>query len=179
MNYFTSEFLTKALAKRWVVQPHGEIPSAKSIQIDSRQIQANDLFIAIRGERFDGHDFAEQALGKGAIRAVVRDGFQNSQTEEKFIVVDDPLLALHDLAREHLLRFSAKRVALTGSNGKTTTKELIQAALQNFFGADAVHANKGNLNNHIGVPLTAFEIQEKHTVAIFEMGMNHFHEIEQ
>jgi UDP-N-acetylmuramoyl-tripeptide--D-alanyl-D-alanine ligase len=150
--------------------------AAPGVSTDTRSIGAGDLFVALVGERFDGHDFVNGALQQGASAALVSmrvDGVDPA----RLIVVDDTLLALQDLAHAHLQRLSAKRVALSGSNGKTTTKELIAAALRGTYGDDGVSATLGNLNNHIGLPLTALKVTDAHRAVVLEMGMNHFDEI--
>src|SRR3989338_6368270 len=130
----------------------------KSYSIDTRTLQAGDVFVAIRGETRDGHDFIPEALEKGASEVI--------ELEE-----------LQQRAHEHLMKMPAKRIAITGSSGKSTTKELVAAACKACLGEQAVFASSANLNNHIGLPLSALQVQEKHKVAIFELGMNHFGEI--
>ncbi len=142
---------------------------------DSRHIEPGALFVPLVGDSFDGHEFIEAALGKGASATLV----QRSQAKiaAPHLVVDDTLVALQALAQAWLQQMPARRVALTGSNGKTTTKELIAATLGAVVGVDAVLATAGNLNNHIGVPLTALRVEAHHRFAVLEMGMNHLGEI--
>lgn len=147
----------------------------KSYSIDTRTLKTGDIFVAIVGENRDGHDFVSEAFKQGASAAIVQNNY--SGNEKNLIRVPDTLKALQDLAHEHLIRMPAKRVALTGSSGKTTTRELITAVLKACLGEEAVFSSSGNLNNHLGVPLMALQVRPEHQVAIFEMGMNHFGEI--
>ena len=140
---------------------------------DTRKITENCIFFALKGENFNGNDYAEAALKKGASYAVVDEdkyaGVQN------ILVVDDVLTTLQMLANYHRKQCDAKIIALTGSNGKTTTKELINAVLSQKY---KTVATIGNLNNHIGVPLTLLSIKRETEIAIIEMGANHLKEIE-
>lgn len=146
--------------------------------IDSRTLEPGCLFVALRGERFDGHGFVEDALRAGASAAVVsRTHPLAARHDLPLYVVDEPLTALQQLATRWLHTLPAVRIGLTGSNGKTTTKELLAAALRAGWGSEAVVATYGNLNNHIGVPLTALTVEAHHRAAVFEMGMNHLGEI--
>lgn len=142
------------------------------VTTDSRKIEKDTLFFALRGENFNGNTFAAEAIEKGARYAVVdqKDLPQNPG----FIFVEDVLEILQNLAVLHRLSFDIPFIALTGSNGKTTTKELLQAVLSQKY---KTHATKGNLNNHIGVPLTLLEIPRDAEIAIIEMGANHLDEI--
>ncbi|BCL76880.1 UDP-N-acetylmuramoyl-tripeptide--D-alanyl-D-alanine ligase [Jeongeupia sp. HS-3] len=143
------------------------------VTTDSRDIRAGDLFVALRGERFDGHDFADTALAQGAAAVLVEtDGGDNR------IVVADTLAALGALASHWRDVISPKVIAITGSNGKTSVKEMLAAILAAHAGADAVLATRGNLNNHIGVPLTLLSLRAQHRFAVVEMGMNHTGEID-
>lgn len=141
------------------------------ISTDTRQIKEGSLFFALRGEQFDGNKFAVDALSKGAAYAVVSD---SSLKGPKFIHVADTLLALQELAKEHRRHFNIPVIAITGSNGKTTTKELLSTVLSKKF---TIHATQGNLNNHIGVPLTVLQMHQQTEVLICEMGANHIGEI--
>ena len=146
------------------------------VSIDSRSIAAGDFFIAIRGERFDGHRFVGAALERGAIGALVDDLASVGQVSTNVVVIEagDTTTALQDLAR-HVRRGSGARVvAITGSAGKTTTKELCAELLSSRF---RVFRNKGNLNNHIGLPLSLLELRAGPEAAVVELGMNHPGEI--
>lgn len=143
------------------------------VSTDSRNIVPNSIFFAIKGENFDGNQFAGNALNNGAIYAVV-DQVELSGENEKFIVVDDVLQTLQLLASHHRSQIDIPVIGITGSNGKTTTKELIQTVLRRKYN---VLATEGNLNNHIGVPLTLLKLSENHELAIVEMGANHIGEI--
>jgi UDP-N-acetylmuramoyl-tripeptide--D-alanyl-D-alanine ligase len=142
------------------------------ISTDSRQILPGCLFFALKGENFDGNKYAATALDAGAAYAVIDDAaFAGSKT----LLVNDVLIALQQLALFHRRKSDIPVIAITGSNGKTTTKELINAVLSQKY---EVTATKGNLNNHIGVPLTLLNIVDETQVAIIEMGANHQLEIE-
>lgn len=147
--------------------------SSTGVSTDSRRIERGVMFFALRGDKFDGNLFAQAALDKGASYAVVsRDsGFADGG---KFIVVDDTLEALQALARMHRSRFRIPVIGLTGTNGKTTTKELLCSVLSSRY---SVTATSGNLNNHIGVPLTLLRITDQTEMAVVEMGANHPGEI--
>jgi UDP-N-acetylmuramoyl-tripeptide--D-alanyl-D-alanine ligase len=144
-----------------------------SISIDTRKIEPNSMFVAIKGERFDANTFAEEAIAKGA-KAVIIDN-SDFYIDERTLLVEDSLQALQQLAQFHRDYLGLPIIALTGSNGKTTSKELIQTVLQRKFNA---RATVGNLNNHIGVPLTLLSFSEKTQIGIVEMGANHQKEIE-
>ena len=139
---------------------------------DSRSARAGDLFFCLRGDNFDGHDFIEAALAAGVVAVVCEQGRSLPGRSAAFLEVPDTLRALGDLAAAHRRRFTPAIVAVTGSNGKTTTKEMLRAILGEHFGADHVLATQGNLNNLIGVPLTLFRLGAEHRAAVIEMGMN-------
>ena len=143
-----------------------------SIQTDTRKLKKGDIFFALKGENFNGNLFAAQALEAGAAYSVVD---EKNSNDERIILVDDVLKALQDLAKYHRNQFIIPFLAITGSNGKTTTKELIHAVLSSSF---KTYTTEGNLNNHIGVPLTILKIKEDAQLAVIEMGANHLHEIE-
>lgn len=143
-----------------------------TITTDSRKITAGCLFFALKGETFDGNAFAAKALENGAAYAIVDDS-QLPQNEH-FIVVNDVLKTLQQLATHHRRQFDFPVIGIAGSNGKTTTKELVSAVMSTQYNT---HFTKGNLNNHIGVPLTLLELHEDHEVAIIEMGANHQKEL--
>ena len=145
------------------------------VSTDSRQPQPGTLFFALNGPSFRGADFAPQALAAGARHAVVDDAALAAADPARYTFAPDPLLALQALAREHRQQFASPVLAITGSNGKTTTKELLTAVLAQQF---RVLATIGNLNNHIGVPLTLLRLRTgEHEVAVIEMGANHRGEI--
>jgi UDP-N-acetylmuramoyl-tripeptide--D-alanyl-D-alanine ligase len=134
---------------------------------DTRAIEAGSLFVALKGPRFDANAFAAQALASGARYAIVDD--PGAAVDPRCLLVHDGLAALQDLARHHRRQFELPVLAITGTNGKTTTKELVQAVMA---GDRPTLATKGNLNNHIGVPLTLLRLTAGHRFAIIEMGAN-------
>jgi len=143
-----------------------------TISTDTRNILPNSLFFALKGERFNGNQFAKQALENGASYAIVDE--PQAGNDERYLYVADALTALQGLARYHRTQLQIPVIGITGTNGKTTTKELIQAVLAQRF---STYATKGNLNNHIGVPLTILSIPAQTEIAIIEMGANHVGEI--
>lgn len=143
------------------------------VSTDTRNIVQDSLFFALSGENFDGNKFADTALENGASYAVISD--PEYKKDERYILVKDTLIALQTLARHHRLQLTIPIIGITGSNGKTTTKELIKSVLAEKYRVFATH---GNLNNHIGVPLSLLSITNKHEIAIIEMGANHQKEIE-
>ncbi len=145
----------------------------KTIVTDSRKIVPNCIFWALKGENFDANDFVEEVLGKGA--ALVISSRKDFEDNPKIYYTEDTLLCLQDLARHHRLHLKAKILGITGTNGKTTTKELINAV---FATACKVKSTQGNLNNHIGVPLTLLSFDETTDLGVVEMGANHPGEIE-
>lgn len=142
---------------------------------DSREVQAGDLFVALKGDRFDAHDFVPAVLAKGAF-AMVREDYPHAG-EGSLIRVADPRLAMGALAAAWCASLDVKRIGITGSNGKTTVKEMVAAILRAHAGDAAVHATAGNFNNDIGLPLTLLKLTAAHRYAVIEMGMNHFGEI--
>ena len=142
------------------------------VSTDTRKIEGGEVFFALKGPNFNANSMAEQAIEKGAIAAVIDDS--SYKKDDRYILVDDALKTLQDLALHHRLQLNIPIIGLTGSNGKTTTKELIKAVLDKKF---KVLATQGNLNNHIGVPLTLLSITPEHEIAIIEMGANHVGEI--
>ncbi len=144
------------------------------ISIDSRTIRAGELFVAIRGPRFDGHDYVAEAFERGASAAVVERDARVGGVGGELVRVPDTVRALQDLAGWYRTRFDLPVVAVTGTNGKTTTKDMIAAVLSTRMTA---MRTEGNLNNHIGVPLTLFRLSREHEVAVVEMGMSHMGEI--
>lgn len=144
-----------------------------TVSIDTRKIEVGMFFVAIRGERFDANTFAKEALEKGAYYVVI--DRPDYYIDERTILVEDSLKTLQELAQYHRDYLQLPIVALTGSNGKTTTKELINVVLSKKY---AVKATVGNLNNHIGVPLTLLSFTKDTEIGIVEMGANHQKEIE-
>jgi UDP-N-acetylmuramoyl-tripeptide--D-alanyl-D-alanine ligase len=146
-----------------------------SVSTDSRTLTRGALFVALRGEQFDGHRFIEAAAGRGAAAAMVDEdsGPPMSGAAIPFLVVDDTRRALGRLAGRWRERFTLPLVAVTGSNGKTTVKEMIAAILRAHYGEQCVLATEGNLNNDIGVPLTLLRLREGHRAAVVELGVNH------
>lgn len=150
----------------------------QGVSIDSRTVQPGELFFALRGERHDGHDFLGDVFAAEALAAVVeRDRWPRLAKQfegEPVFIVEDSLRALQELAHFYRKKFGLPVVAVTGTNGKTTTKEMMAAVLSQTMN---VCKTEGNLNNHIGVPLTLFRLAKEHDILILEMGMNHFGEI--
>ena len=144
-----------------------------SIQTDTRKLQKGDIYFALKGDNFNGNKFAQQALDKGAAYAVIDEAVEF--TDERLIIVSNVLQTLHQLAKFHRQQFTIPFIAVTGSNGKTTTKELIHSVLSTTF---KTYTTKGNLNNHIGIPLTILSIKNDAEIAVIEMGANHQKEIE-
>ena len=145
---------------------------SSSVSTDTRLINKGSIFFALKGENFDGNKFAEEAIKNGASYAVVDD---QSLNNPKFIKVKNVLKSLQDLSKFHRSKLlKTKIIALTGSNGKTTTKELISEVLKKKY---KIISTIGNLNNHIGVPLTLLRIKQNTEIAIVEMGANHLNEI--
>ena len=151
------------------------------VSIDSRTIGSGDLFIAIRGDRFDGHDFIGAAMARGSVGVIVETGRVDAartvaQGRQEFVIVSvpDTTRGLQDIARDVRRRAGTKVVAITGSAGKTTTKEVAAEFLSTRF---RVFRNKGNLNNHIGLPLSLLELRSRPEIAVVELGMNHPGEI--
>ena len=144
----------------------------QSVQTDTRKLKQGDLFFALKGPSFNGNEFAKQALDAGAAYAIIDE--KDFFVEGKTILVDDVLTALQDLSLHHRMQFDIPFIAITGSNGKTTTKELIHAVLSSTF---KTSTTVGNLNNHIGVPLTLLSIPPGTEMAVVEMGANHQGEI--
>jgi UDP-N-acetylmuramoyl-tripeptide--D-alanyl-D-alanine ligase len=143
-----------------------------SVSIDTRKIEPNSLFVALKGENFDANTFANEALSKGAAYVIIDN--QNYYIDQRTILVKDSLIALQELAKFHRNYLKLPIIALTGSNGKTTTKELINVVLSKKF---KTKATIGNLNNHIGVPLTLLSFTKETEIGIVEMGANHKKEI--
>ena len=157
---------------------HSEVHAATTfdgVSTNSQTVQPGELFVALRGERFDGHDFLAEVLSRGAAAVVVDQlppGFPLPALQ-----VPDTRYALGQIARAWRQRFSLPVVAVTGSNGKTTVKEMIAAIFAARYGAANYLATRGNLNNEIGVPLTLLRLDSQHRAAVIELGMNHPGEI--
>ncbi|WP_028357736.1 bifunctional UDP-N-acetylmuramoyl-L-alanyl-D-glutamate--2,6-diaminopimelate ligase MurE/UDP-N-acetylmuramoyl-tripeptide--D-alanyl-D-alanine ligase MurF [Brackiella oedipodis] len=149
--------------------------TAPSIATDTRKLQNNELFIALKGENFDAHRFLAQVQEKQALAAVVQT--VNEELDLPQIKVADTLYALQVMARAWRQCFTIPIIAVTGSNGKTTTKEMIASILKQTYGEPHYLATAGNLNNHIGVPLTLLRLRPSHKAAVIELGMNHPNEI--
>lgn len=149
-----------------------------SITSDSRDVQPGSLFVPLAGERFDGHDFIADLITAGSISAFLteKDGFEPSVAEKNIAVIrcDNALAALGKIAEAHRTKSNLPVIAITGTNGKTTTKEILHAALSLHF---KTHKNEKNYNNEIGVPFAVLGINEEHEAAVFELGMNHAGEI--
>jgi len=148
------------------------------VTTDSRKVSAGDLFVALSGERFDGHAYVAEAMSRGAVAAITARVVETAMPLPQ-VVVADTRLALGKLAGHWRARFAMPLTALTGSNGKTTVKEMITAILATHCGSRSmVLATEGNLNNDIGMPLTLLRLREAHRYAVIEMGMNHEGEID-
>ena len=147
---------------------------SNSVSIDSRNIKPNDVFFAIKGLNFDGNKFAVQAIENGASH-VISDDLEISKISDKIIYVNDSIQTLQELANFHRKFIDTKIIAITGSNGKTTSKELIFSVLKSRY---KTIATKGNLNNHLGVPLTILSMNKETEIGIVEMGANHLREID-
>jgi UDP-N-acetylmuramoyl-tripeptide--D-alanyl-D-alanine ligase len=148
--------------------------ASKNVSTDTRKITPGSLFFALKGDRFNGNTFAKQALEAGASYAVVDE--KAYAADDRYILVEDSLKALQQLANYHRRQLSIPFIGITGSNGKTTTKELINAVLSKKY---RTYATKGNLNNHIGVPLTVLSVTSDIEIAIIEMGANKVGDIEE
>ncbi len=144
-----------------------------SVITDTRKIKNGDIFFALKGPSFNGNQFAKQALEAGASLAVVDE--VEYAVDEQYFLVEDVLEALQALAKHHRQQFNIPFIAITGSNGKTTTKELVSTVLSTIY---ITYTTKGNFNNHIGVPLTILGIKQDAQLAVIEMGANHQKEIE-
>ncbi len=181
MPLFTVEELREVISVKvlagetpgWMKQP------IRQITLDSRLIRPGDLFLAIKGDRFDGHDFIGAALVRGAVGIIVRDSFDvgslvlkpHSKRMMPFVLgVRDTLFAYQQLATHHRSRFNIPVVAVTGSNGKTTTKEMVASIMAHRW---KLLKTEGNLNNRIGVPQTLFRLNGRHEGAVIEMGVDH------
>jgi len=152
---------------------HSLFLNCSSVSTDTRKIENDCLFVALKGENFDANTFSKEALEKGAKYVIIDN--PNYQIDERTLLVEDSLVTLQELAKYHRAYLGLPIIALTGSNGKTTTKELIHAVLSKKYNT---LATIGNLNNHIGVPLTLLRFTKETEIGIVEMGANHQKEIE-
>jgi UDP-N-acetylmuramoyl-tripeptide--D-alanyl-D-alanine ligase len=148
--------------------------SFQGISIDTRTLTPQNLFVAVQGEQFDGHDYLSRAHEKGAVAALVNRKIDSPLPQ---LIVPDTLIALGKITENWRHRFSLPLIGVTGSNGKTTLKNMITRILQAATQTDAVLSTEGNLNNNIGLPLTLARLNAHHQYGVIEMGMNHFGEI--
>lgn len=168
--------LSAGIISEWI---HGKLTGSESVTVnkvstDTRTLEKGSMFIALRGERTDGHNFIKNAFDKGA-SVVVCETPVVPPEECTVITVDDTIKALKDMAKKYMETFRIPVVGITGSVGKTTTKEMIAQILSTEYN---VHKTMGNFNNHIGLPLSVLELTHEHTAAVFEMGMSGLGEIE-
>jgi UDP-N-acetylmuramoyl-tripeptide--D-alanyl-D-alanine ligase len=145
-----------------------------AISINSKKIKKDDIFIAIKGLNFDGHDYINEAFKNGAIAAIISD---EEKISKNTILVNDTKKSLADISSLILMKFKPFVIGITGSNGKTTTKELIKSILDSNYGTNKILATHANYNNDIGLPLTIFNLNSEHSHIVLEMGMNHPKEI--
>ena len=145
-----------------------------AISINSKKIKKDDIFIAIKGLNFDGHDYINEAFKNGAIAAIISD---EEKISKNTILVNDTKKSLADISSLILMKFKPFVIGITGSNGKTTTKELIKSILDSNYGTNKILATQANYNNDIGLPLTIFNLNSEHSHIVLEMGMNHPNEI--
>lgn len=173
MAQFTVDELRRATGGK--LRQGEETTPVFGVSTDSRKIMGGSVFLALSGENFDGHDFAAEALAKGAAGLIVSRPLSGTVPQTAFVIeVGDTLRALQDIARYHRLKYKLPVIAVTGSNGKTTTKDLIAAVLAEKF---ATLKTEANYNNEIGLPLTLLNLHESHEVAVVEMGMRGLGEI--
>jgi len=175
-NNFSIQEIVKATQGRLI----GKIPDISSISphqicTDTRNLQKRDLFVALVGKKFDGHQFVEESSEKGACGAIVSESICPPRRDFFLLQVKDTLRALQELARYHQRRLSLPLIAVTGSNGKTTVKEMIWQILSQEY---PVLKSEGNFNNQIGVPLSLLKLSSSHRLGVFEMGMNSRGEIQ-
>lgn len=170
-------FKLSAAARVLGASLRGEDVQVSRVTTDSRNIQRGDLFVAIKGPRFDGHDFIEQASADGAVAVMISSSSGAERLGVPALVVDDVRLGYGRLAAWWRSLFKMPLTAITGSNGKTTVKEMLAAILRTYAGDDSVLATRGNLNNDIGVPTMLLQLKPGHRFAVIEMGMNHPGEI--
>lgn len=177
----TSNFLAKTTSGRWINLVNKEL-SVSSVFTDTRENSPNGLFIALVGENFDAHNFLEDAAKSGAIAFCVEEGRYKPALNKQNIpvlFVTDTLKALQNIAKSYRQSLTELTlIGITGSNGKTSTKEILSQVLAQEFGEEAVYATKANTNNHIGVPLNILKLTQTHRYAVIELGTNHPGEIE-
>ena len=174
-----STMMTLAQARQWLPQAQllGDgTQTVQRVHTDTRTIELGDLFVALKGERFDANDFLVEAKAKGAVAALCHSAAQLVQSGLPGLVVADTKRALGQLASGWRSQFKLPLVAVTGSNGKTTVTQMIAAILR-VHAPDATLATQGNFNNDIGVPLTLLRLRAHHRLAVVELGMNHPGEI--
>lgn len=147
----------------------------RGVSTDSRNISANQLFIPLIGENFNGHDFITMAIGKGAVASLWNKNEPMPDNDFPFILVDDTTLALQELAKSYRSQLNTKVIGITGSNGKTSTKDILASLLKTQY---KTHKTIGNFNNYIGLPLTILSMGEDTEMAVLEMGMDNFGQIE-
>ena len=170
----TTASAARALAATGKARHSGPDTRFTAVFTDSRAVEPGGLFVALRGERFDGHAFVAAALAAGASAAMVDEAAPRTQwPQAALVIVPDTRRGLGALAREWRGRFTIPVVGVVGSNGKTTTKEMTAGILAAQYGAADVLATVGNLNNDIGVPLTLLRLRPGHRAAVVEIGMNH------
>jgi UDP-N-acetylmuramoyl-tripeptide--D-alanyl-D-alanine ligase len=167
--------LTLSLVSEWVGGRLDQASAAKTqvtgVSTDTREIVNGNLFIALKGEKFNGHDFLGDLAQKGATAAMVEQSeMEGRKSSVPLVIVENALSGLQALAKKYRAGLNLKTVAVAGSNGKTSTKEMIAAVLGTQF---MVLKNKGNLNNHIGVPVSLLKLDSSHQVGVFEVGTNH------
>lgn len=149
---------------------YSHFKQSTGITTDTRQCKEGMMFVALRGENFDGNRYAESALEQGCSYAVIDNAEYADPSDERYLLVDDSLRTLQQLARHHRRTLGLPIVGITGTNGKTTTKELVAAVLARKY---RLHYTQGNLNNHIGVPITLLQLTSEHEMAVVEMGASH------
>ncbi len=172
MKNLTLQNITKACQGSYHGDPRLLSREVSSVSIDSRNIQKDSLFVAINGERFNGHQFVPDAVRNGALCAIIHE--DPGQTDYPYILVEATGQALLDIAKLYRDSFDVKVVGITGSVGKTSTKEMIASVLSQKY---KVHKTQGNFNNECGLPLTIFDLTDEHQVSVLEMGINHFGEM--
>ena len=164
------------LARSCHAQMDGQRRDFSSISIDSRTLRVGALYVALHGENFNGHRFISQAIAAGATGVLLSENAVVPDSVTTF-KVPDTLLALQLMGHAARQQFAGPLIAVTGSNGKTTTRQLIASIMRAHYGDSAVLSTDGNFNNHIGVPLTLLRLTQQHRVAVIEMGMSHFNEL--